>query len=188
MLSCFRELLAPQQLSFSYTRWGKPTLAGHESHLCFNLSHSQGVALYAVTRDRCVGVDLEQMRALPDLEQLAKRVFSQRECAVIDSLPPAQKPVAFFKGWTRKEAYLKATGEGLSGLEQVEVSVAPGEPARLLRLGRAPGATDRWALHEPTVAPGYAAAIVVAAGSDSCTHSPSPTAEKASWSHSHAPR
>ncbi len=182
--------LAPQQLRFSYGRWGKPALAGHEpdSHLCFNLSHSQGAALYAVTRDRAVGVDLEQMRPLPDIEQLAKRFFSQREFAVIDSLPPAQKQVAFFKGWTRKEAYLKATGEGLSELERVEVSVAPGEPATLLRIGSSPGATEQWSMHEPTIAPGYVAAIVVAGGSDSRTHSPSPTTEGRSWSRSHAPR
>jgi 4'-phosphopantetheinyl transferase len=181
--------VAPQQLSFAYGRWGKPALAGHEPErrICFNLSHSQGAALYAVTRGRAVGVDLEQMRPLPDLEQLVHRFFSPRECAVIDALPPAQKPGAFFKGWTRKEAYLKATGEGLSGLDRVEVSLAPGEPAKLLRAGSSAKATERWALHEPTVAPGYAAALVVAATSDSRTPSPSSPAEGRSWSRSHAP-
>lgn len=141
--------LAPHQLRFSYGRWGKPALACHEpeSRICFNLSHSHGAALYAVTRDRSVGVDLEQMRPLPDIEPLAKRFFSQREFAVIDSLSRAQKQVAFFKGWTRKEAYLKATGEGLSGLEHVEISVAPGEPATLLSIGSSPGATERWSIY-----------------------------------------
>lgn len=182
--------LAPQQLRFSYGRWGKPALACHEpeSRLCFNLSHSYGAVLYAVTRDRSVGVDLEQMRPLPNIEQLAKRFFSQRELTVIDSLPPAQKQVAFFKSWTHKEAYLKATGEGLSGLERVEICVAPGKPATLLRIGSSPGATERWSMHEPTVAPGYAAAIVVAADHDSFIHSPLPNEERYSWSRSHAPR
>lgn len=188
ILSRYLEL-APHHLKFSYGRWGKPALACHEreSRICFNLSHFHGAALYAVTRDRSVGVDLEQMRPLPDIEQLAKRFFSQREFAVIDSLSPAHKQVAFFKGWTRKEAYLKATGEGLSGLEQVELSVAPGDPATLLRIGSSPGATEQWSMHEPAVAPGYVAAIVVAGGSDACIYSPLPNAGGRSWSRSHAP-
>jgi 4'-phosphopantetheinyl transferase len=132
-------------------------------------------------------VDLEQMRPLPDIEQLAKCFFCQREFAVIDLQPRAQKQVAFFEGWTRKEAYLKASGEGLSELEQVEISVASGEPATLLRIGSSPRVIERWSMHEPAVAPGYVAAIVVAGGSDACIYSPSPNAGRRSWSRSHAP-
>jgi hypothetical protein len=82
---------------------------------------------------------------------------------------------------------VKATGEGLSGLEQVEISMAPGEPATLLRIGGSPGVTERWSMHEPAVAPGYVAAIVVAGGSDACIYSPSPNAGGRLWSRSHAP-
>lgn len=107
---------------------------------------------------------------------------------MIDSLPPAEKPVASFKDWTGKETYFKATGEGLSGLERVKISVIPGGAAGLLRIGISPGAPERWAHAEPTVARGYTAAIVVTAGRDSCIHLPSLNKEGYSWSRSHALR
>ena len=150
----------PQQLRFCYASSGKPALADDfEDRLQFNLSHSQGLALYAVTRDRQVGIDLEQLRPTADVEQIAQRFFSAQEYAVIQALPPDQKQEAFFRYWTCKEAYLKATGDGLSQLERIEVSLTPG-PAKLLKI---PGDRHQdWILQELKPATDYAAAIAVA--------------------------
>ena len=172
--------LDPSQLQFSYSSRGKPALANtdNEGTLCFNLSHSNELALYAVRRvsvneagkgstqaslqESCnLGIDLEHLRPMPDAEQLAKRFFSPREYAVISSLPPEQKQEAFFKGWTCKEAYLKAIGYGLAGLEQVEVSLTPGEPAALLSIQGDSKAASRWSLQQLIPAPGYMAALAV---------------------------
>jgi 4'-phosphopantetheinyl transferase len=155
--------LEPTQLQFCYSSRGKPALAdmGDNSTLQFNLSHSHGLVLYAVTRDRKIGIDLEQIRSTSDVEKLAERFFSPREHAAIRSLPPSQKQEAFFHAWTCKEAYLKAIGEGLAGLEQVEVSIVLGEPARLLSTGDDSQASSRWSLQVLTPAPGYMAALAV---------------------------
>lgn len=155
--------LEPTQLQFSYGARGKPALAiGTGRKLCFNLSHSNGLVLYAVTRDRDLGIDLEHIRPLPEAEQLARRFFSAREYAVISSLPFDQKQEAFFKGWTRKEAYLKASGDGLAQpLERVEVSLAPSEPAKLYSIKGDASAAARWFLQDLTPALGYVAALAV---------------------------
>ncbi len=155
--------LDPSQLEFSYSSRGKPALVNTNTPeaLCFNLSHSNGLALYAVTRSRSIGIDLEHVRSMPDAEKLAKRFFSPHEYAVISTLLPEQKQEAFFNAWTRKEAYLKATGDGLAGLEQVEVSLIPGEPAALLSIQGDRQATSRWSLYQLTPAPGYVAALAV---------------------------
>ncbi len=156
--------IVPNQLQFCYGSRGKPALATQESDttIQFNVSHSQGLALYAITRDRKIGIDLEQIRPTSDIEQLAKRFFSPGESAVICSLPPAQKQQAFFRGWTCKEAYLKAIGEGLALLQQVEVSLVLEEPPRLLSIDHQDTeATARWCLQMLTPASGYMAAIAV---------------------------
>lgn len=153
--------LPPEQLQFSYASRGKPALAtlGTEK-LQFNLSHSHGMALYAIALDQAVGIDLEYMRPT-DVKHLAKRFFSAREYAIIRALPSEQQQAAFFNGWTRKEAYLKATGDGLIGLEQVEVSLAPTEPAQLLTIASDPVAASRWLLQSIHLTPDYAAALAV---------------------------
>lgn len=153
--------IEPKQLKFSYGFRGKPALDNTQadSRLQFNLSHSHGLALYAVTRDRQIGIDLEQIRPTSDLEKLAKRFFSSREHAEICSLAPNQKQEAFFNAWTRKEAYLKATGEGLAQLEQIEVSLVPGEPAALLNIQQDSQAAARWSLQSLIPATGYVAAL-----------------------------
>lgn len=155
--------LEPSQLQFSYSSRGKPALVNTNTaeSLCFNLSHSNGLALYTVTRSRLIGIDLEHVRPMPDAEKLAKRFFSPHEYAVISTLLPEQKQEAFFNAWTRKEAYLKATGDGLAGLEQVEVSLIPGEPAALLSIQGDRQATSGWSLYQLTPAPGYVAALAV---------------------------
>jgi 4'-phosphopantetheinyl transferase len=154
----------PEALRFDYGSHGKPSLPAGTmgDRLRFNLSHSQGLALCAVTCSREVGIDIEYQR--PELadESVAERFFSTRENAVLRSLPPSLRRAAFYACWTRKEAYLKAVGGGLTlPLEQVEVSLAPGEPAALLGTPGDPAEARRWSLRELAPEAGYAAALVV---------------------------
>ena len=156
--------IEPSQLQFRYGPCGKPALTENSlgSTVSFNLSHSQGLALYAVTCDRQIGVDLEHIRPVPNAENIALRFFSEREKAVFTALPPSQKQAAFFNCWTRKEAYMKAIGEGLAlPLDQFDVSLSPGEPARLLGIKGDRCAVTRWFLQELTPAPSYVAALAV---------------------------
>lgn len=154
--------IAPGQLQFAYGRYGKPALAAPrcELSLRFNLAHSDGLALIAVARGAEVGVDVERVRPIPDVEQIAERFFSAGEHAVLRALPPGQKLEAFFNCWTRKEAYVKARGDGFACcLDRFDVSLTPGEPARLLRVDADPHDTGRWFLLELTLASGYVAAL-----------------------------
>ncbi len=156
---------APECLSFCYSSLGKPALAGESDGdaIRFNVSHSHGVALYAVTRGREVGIDLERIRFDLAVAEIAERFFSRREVAMLRTLPPEGQRQAFFRCWTRKEAYTKARGEGLSlPLDQFDVSLAPGEPAAVLGTQRDPSEAFRWSLQELTPAPGYVAALAVA--------------------------
>jgi 4'-phosphopantetheinyl transferase len=108
--------------------WGKPELTAsfQGPHLQFNSSRSDGLGLYAVARNRRVGVDIERLRPLPDLGAIAAQIFSPRERQTLEELPYVDRCGAFFSGWTRKEAYIKALGEGLvHPLERFTVSLAP---------------------------------------------------------------
>ncbi len=156
--------IAPERLRFQYGSAGKPALATTPGipEVQFNVSHSHGLVLYAVTRDRQIGVDLEHIRPILGAEQIAARVCSPREQAVFRALPAMQRQVAFFHCWTCKEAYVKACGDGLARpLNQIDVSLAPSEPARSLSIAGASGAGSRWSLHELNPAPGYVAALAV---------------------------
>jgi 4'-phosphopantetheinyl transferase len=147
--------IEPQALRFDYEARGKPILGDKfaTSGLWFNLSHSQGLALCAVCRHP-IGVDLEYIRENTDVEALAKRFFTDREYEVVRSLPPNQQQQVFFRYWTCKEAYLKATGAGLSQLEQVEILLTPTQPASLQ--------SEEWSLTELIPANNYLAAVAVA--------------------------
>ncbi|HEY0378614.1 MAG TPA: 4'-phosphopantetheinyl transferase superfamily protein [Pyrinomonadaceae bacterium] len=153
----------PRQLRFTYGPHGKPSLPSEfgRGALQFNLSHSQGQALYAVACRRRVGVDIEQVRSDFTCLEIAQRFFSSREVDVLRSLPPEKQTEAFFNCWTRKEAYIKARGEGLSlPLDQFSVSLAPGEPAALLSCGESQE-PSRWSLRGLEVGPGFVAALAV---------------------------
>jgi 4'-phosphopantetheinyl transferase len=155
---------APESLSFCYGSRGKPALSPGSSQeaIGFNLSHSGNTVLYAVTRGREVGVDLELIRPQLSAERLAERFFSPREVDALRSLPADLRRHAFFLAWTRKEAYIKARGEGLSlPLNQFDVSLIPGEPAALLSAERDPQEILRWRLQELMPGPGYVAALAV---------------------------
>ena len=153
----------PQQLRFIYGAHGKPSLADEfgGGALQFNLSHSHGQALYAVACRRQVGVDIEQVRSDFTWLEIARRFFSPGEVDTLGSLPPEQQTEAFFNCWTRKEAYIKARGEGLSlPLDQFSVSLAPGEPAALLSCSR-PQESLRWSLQGVKVGQGFVASLAV---------------------------
>jgi 4'-phosphopantetheinyl transferase len=155
---------APECLSFCYSSHGKPALAGESDKdaVRFSVSHSRGVALYAVTRGREVGIDLERIRFDLPVAEIAEQFFSQREVAMLRALPADVQRQAFFRCWTCKEAYIKARGEGLSlPLDQFDVSLAPGEPAAVLGTQPDPSEASRWSLQELTPASGYSAALAV---------------------------
>jgi 4'-phosphopantetheinyl transferase len=155
----------PASLEFSYNAFGKPALAGESdrSRLHFNLSHSKGFALFAVAQGREVGVDVERTQTDLNWEGVARRYFSHREIAALASLPPGQRCEAFFRCWTRKEAYVKAKGGGLSiPLDQFDTSIGPASTAVLLGAEDDSGEASRWILKDLDPVPGYSAALAVA--------------------------
>jgi 4'-phosphopantetheinyl transferase len=155
--------LQPAQVEFTYLREGKPQLSeNHAQKVFFNLSHSYELVLYAFNSIRNVGIDIEHIRPMDDLELIAERNFSSREIAELKKLSPYKKTDGFFNCWTRKEAYIKAIGDGVSfPLQQFDVSVDPDEPAKLLSILGSEQAAVRWSMFELHPADSYAAALVV---------------------------
>jgi len=152
----------PDAVRFSYGPYGKPALDGEHknSSLRFNMSHSRGVGLVAVSDAREVGVDVEHVRADFATEEIARRFFSPREVAAFNALPNTEQVGAFFRCWTRKEAYIKAIGRGLSQpLDGFDVTLAPEETPALLRVDE--DDASRWTLSDIDVGNDYAAALVV---------------------------
>jgi len=152
----------PNQLQFEYGLHGKPALTASCGQIHFNTSHSKGLGLCAVTRQCELGVDLELVRLVIDAEQIAQRFFSAQENAVFQSLPVEQRQAAFSYCWTRKEAFIKAIGEGLSHpLDQFDVSFAPGEPAKFLSIGGSAQNALGWSLFSLTPGSNYVGALAV---------------------------
>lgn len=154
----------PMQLGFCYGPYGKPCLVEIEGDkaIRFNVSHSRDLVLYAVARDREVGVDVEYMREDFASEAISEHFFSPREVEALRTLPANRRTEGFFNCWTRKEAYIKGRGLGLSlPLDHFDVSLVPGEAAVLLSVREdMPEASD-WFLQELNPGPGYAAALAV---------------------------
>jgi 4'-phosphopantetheinyl transferase len=156
--------IEPGDLRFCYSPYGKPMLAREfdGARLRFNLSHSHSLVLYVITRGREVGVDVERIRRDLAYKRIAEGFFSPREVTALHTVPTGRQLGAFFNCWTRKEAYIKARGEGLSlPLDRFDVSLAPGEPATLLSTIGGPHETSRWSLRELDLAPDYVAALAV---------------------------
>jgi 4'-phosphopantetheinyl transferase len=154
----------PKGLSFSYSKTEKPSLglAQADSGIAFNVSHSGGIALLGFTRRREIGVDIEQVRREADHEAIARRFFSAHEQNQLAALPAQEKVDAFFRCWTRKEAYIKATGDGLSlPLSQFDVSLVAGEKSALLATRPDGLEAGRWLLQDVPGGPGYVAALCV---------------------------
>ena len=152
----------PSEIEFCYGQFGKPQIKEDpvRSPLHFNDSHSGDLVLYAVTRACPIGVDVEQLRAVPYFEEIASRFFSPREAEMLMALPTECRMEGFFACWTRKEAFLKATGEGISErLAKVEVTLAPWEEAKFLRIAEGPQAQAEWQLRSFSPATEYLAAV-----------------------------
>lgn len=158
--------VAPAMIRFEHNEYGKPSLKGDASGLRFNVSHSAGAALYACTLGREVGVDVELLRDDFASFEVAERFFSEPEVRNLSSLPAHLRTQGFFNCWTRKEAYIKALGEGLSHpLDSFSVSLTPGEPARLISTDKGQQDAARWSIVELEPFRGYAAALAIQ-GSD----------------------
>jgi 4'-phosphopantetheinyl transferase len=164
-----REMLAtrlsvrPESVELTYGVHGKPALARRfaDSDLRFNVSHSDDVAVYAFSIGREIGIDIEVVRPIPDADDIAARFFSRRENEAYFALDPGDKPQGFFCCWTRKEAFIKAIGDGLyHPLDSFDVSLAPGEPAKILRVKDLPGSECGWNLNSFFPLPGLVAAVV----------------------------
>jgi 4'-phosphopantetheinyl transferase len=160
----------PSKLEFTYSQKGKPSLVtnnypGEQEKLEFNLSHSHGRALYAIACHRNIGIDLEYIRPV-EVQNLAKRFFCPAEYHALIQLPKPQQETAFFHTWTCKEAYLKATGEGIVGLEQVEVSIHCDRPAKIIKIAGNSQAASSWQLEKIAVNSGYMAALAMHPATD----------------------
>lgn len=154
----------PAEIEFAYSETGKPSLAGRfgKSNLRFNVTHCEDLAVYAFATGAEVGVDVEAIRWLPDADDVATRMFSPAESAAYAALDPIDRPAGFFNCWTRKEAFIKACGDGLRRpLDSFDVSLAPNEPARILRVGDTPGECCGWSLASLVPVGGYVAAVVL---------------------------
>jgi 4'-phosphopantetheinyl transferase len=155
--------LPATDLVLVYGSSGKPALAGPpEKGLQFNLSHSHGRAVYAFTRGRRVGIDVEQVRDLKDADAIVERFFSADEIAAYQALPAEARQRAFFSGWARKEAFIKALGAGLGyPLTEFSVTLVPSQPARFVAMPSDQDPRD-WMLSELPIDPDFVSALAVA--------------------------
>jgi 4'-phosphopantetheinyl transferase len=178
--------LPPRTVAFVNGAFGKPELQLPESParagvLRFNLSHSGDWVLFALARDREIGVDVEQHRTMSDAMDLARRFFSPPEVAALDVLDPSLRHDAFFRVWSRKEAIIKASGHGLSaGLDRFAVSADPPDGADASEGSRRGGQVgfrgldgdpvwERWMIHALEMPSGYAAAVAFDRGNVTVT-------------------
>ena len=157
--------LAPAELSFQYSNYGKPDVVlKSPSELKFNLAHSGGIALYAFTKVADVGVDVEFIRPEFTGDEIARRYFSECEVSALQTLGDVQRHQAFFDCWTRKEAFIKAKGMGLSlGLDQFDVTLTPHEEPALLCTRWDEAEASRWSIRAIEVGENYKGAIAVQA-------------------------
>jgi 4'-phosphopantetheinyl transferase len=164
-----RQLLAdrlrivPRAIEFVETSYGKPKLAPVHGavDLEFNLSHSGALAVYAFTSGCAVGVDVELIRQVPDAEDLAEGFFSPTETTALRALPRDRRSLAFLACWTRKEAFIKALGLGLScPLDAFDVTIDPDAPARILRIEANIDRVANWRVQAFTSGPSYIGAVV----------------------------
>ncbi len=150
--------IEPQKLHFTYGPKGKPALLGNP--VCFNMSHSEDVVLYVVAREPKLGVDVEFIRPMSDTKTIAERFFSTIEYG--DLLSLGERTEGFFNCWTRKEAYIKATGDGLSApLDEFQVTLKPREPAAFITIRGDKSLAAEWSLFDWKPGEQYAGAVAV---------------------------
>ena len=163
ILGCYLGV-EPGAIRFCYEKRGKPRLqnAFAKTGIRFNLSHSKGLALYVFTRGHEAGIDIEFIREMSEMEQIAEQFFSVRDRVFLGALPRSEKMEAFFKLWTQKEAFVKATGAGLSNPSDTsDVSVAPGKLLELLRIFGTTQEGPKWSMWEVMPDEEFASAVVV---------------------------
>ncbi|MEI7847375.1 MAG: 4'-phosphopantetheinyl transferase superfamily protein [Chloroflexota bacterium] len=157
----------PEAIQFMYGLHGKPGLINelNPKKLCFNLAHSGDLILFGVTQDRAIGIDVERIQSISNVQELVGQYFSPMEIDEYTALSSESKLDAFYSGWTRKEAYVKARGEGLSiPLDQFSVSMIPGKSDIMMKFVNQQGVVlPDWSVLsiDPDPAPGYVGALVV---------------------------
>ncbi len=154
----------PEELRFRVNAFGKPALiqTSEEQPLSFNLAHSGDVILYAVTRCRKVGIDVEQIQPDLDVMELAQSQFAEQEVRCLQAFGPNERRDVFFRIWTCKEAYIKARGQGLSlPLQGFAVTLGRNEPTQIGWSEDDPDVSKNWSVFHLDTLPGYAAAVVV---------------------------
>ena len=165
--------IAPGQIQFAYTQSGKPLLTSRDEtmDICFNLAHAGGLVLYAFTCGRRIGIDLEAIRPIEEMDEVAKMNFSPQEYQKFQMIHEEARLTAFYNCWTRKEAFVKAIGDGRSyPLQDFEVSLAPGETARLISLQGSQRRASNWSMHDLRTRDGHVAALVVEGNGYSISH------------------
>jgi len=153
---------SPAEVKFAYNSYGKPLLKNQVQSppLNFNLSHSGGKVLYAFSRGIPLGIDLEKIKPDIDFTAISQQFFSPGELSSLFSLEKSDRLAAFYACWTRKEAFIKAMEMGLSlELDKFDVSLRPGEPARLIRTKFQKQNTQNWSLHDLKVFSGFKACL-----------------------------
>lgn len=151
----------PEEVSFQYNEFGKPGIANNNT-LLFNISHSHNIALFAFTNKYNVGVDVEFLNPNIEVKDIATNFFSTNEIMKLLALPEKQQALGFFNCWTRKEAFIKAVGEGLSfPLDQFEVSLEPGKPAKLLATDWDQKAVSKWTIHSMTPGANFVGSLAI---------------------------
>lgn len=152
--------LSPQQIQFKYSSNGKPSLDQDPLPLKFNLSHAYGKAIYAIALEENIGIDIEYIREIEVLS-LAKRFFCNSEYQWLNSLDLEAQYSAFFQLWTCKEAYLKATGEGLVGLQEVEIFTPLDSNLKILKISQNSELAKHWTLQTIETAENYLATLAI---------------------------
>lgn len=163
LLSCYLRT-EPKELQFSYGHFGKPQIVQPEGvpKCTFSLTHSGALTLCAVTLEREIGLDVEQMRFVPDMTEIAENFFSAQESAALRALPPAQQQQSFFRCWTAKEAFAKATGEGLSrAMSSFVVSFSPPESLSIVSIEGSSKRAGEWRLCELQPAEGFQGTLAI---------------------------
>ena len=162
-LLSLRLMIRPEAVELVYGAHGKPALARPSNTMDwrFSVAHCDDVAVFAFSQGREVGIDIEAIREVGDTDAIVSRFFSRREQEAYLALEPGEKMLGFFNCWTRKEAFLKALGHGLSdSLDCFDVSLAPAEPAKILRVKNMPGCDCGWRMESFSPLPGFVAAVV----------------------------
>jgi 4'-phosphopantetheinyl transferase len=151
----------PAEISFQYSEFGKPGIADNNT-LQFNISHSQNMALFAFTTKFNVGVDVEFVNPDIEVKDIAAKFFSTNEIMNLLALPEKQQALGFFNCWTRKEAFIKAVGEGLSfPLDKFEVSLEPNKPAKLLATDWQPDAVSKWSIYSMSPGENFVGSLAI---------------------------